>query len=151
MFDNCNENKEKTRCKFCYIQGPTGPAGPAGAATITVGTTTTTDAGSNASVTNSGTNENVILDFSIPKGSIGPTGPTGPQGNIGPIGLTGSTGATGPTGPTGPTERLFKSSNKIIIDSSLIIPYNEKKIIYFTIFPKKCHFFFCNYFHNKTF
>ena len=54
-------------------------------------------------------------------------------------------------GPTGPTERLFKSSNKIIIDSSLIIPYNEKKIIYFTIFPKKCHFFFCNYFHNKTF
>ena len=60
-------------------------------------------------------------------------------------------GATGPTGPTGPTERLFKSSNKIIIDSSLIIPYNEKKIIYFTIIPKKCHFFFCNYFHNKTF
>ena len=142
MFDNCNENKEKTRCKFCYIQGPTGPAGPAGAATITVGTTTTTDAGSNASVTNSGTNENVILDFSIPRGSIGPTGPTGPQGNIGPIGLTGA---------TGPTERLFKSSNKIIIDSSLIIPYNEKKIIYFTIIPKKCHFFFCNYFHNKTF
>ena len=115
MFDNCNENKEKTRCKFCYIQGPTGPAGPAGAATITVGTTTTTDTGSNASVTNSGTNENVILDFSIPRGSIGPTGPTGPQGNI------------GLTGATGPTERLFKSSNKIIIDSSLIIPYNEKK------------------------
>ena len=33
----------------------------------------------------------------------------------------------GATGPTGPTGRLFKSSNKIIIDSSLIIPYNEKK------------------------
>lgn len=103
MFDNCNENKEKTRCKFCYVQGPTGPTGPAGAATITVGTTTTTDAGGNASVTNSGTNENVILDFSIPRGSTGPTGPTGPQGNIGPIGLTGATGATGSTGPTGPT------------------------------------------------
>ena len=27
----------------------------------------------------------------------------------------------------GATERLFKSSNKIIIDSSLIIPYSEKK------------------------
>ena len=98
MFDNCNENKEKTRCKFCYVQGPTGPTGPAGAATITVGTTTTTDAGSNASVTNSGTNENVILDFSIPRGSIGPTGPTGPTGPQGNIGLTGATGATGPTG-----------------------------------------------------
>ena len=79
------------------------------------------------------------------------TGPTGPTGPIGPQGETGATGPTGPQGETGPTERLFKSSNKIIIDSSLIIPYNEKKIIYFTIFPKKCHFFFCNYFHNKTF
>lgn len=49
-------------------------------------------------------------------GATGPTGPTGPSG-----------GATGPTGPTGATERLFKSSNKIIIDSNLIIPYNEKK------------------------
>ena len=49
-------------------------------------------------------------------GATGPTGPTGPSG-----------GATGPTGPTGATERLFKSSNKIIIDSSLIIPYSEKK------------------------
>lgn len=35
---------------------------------------------------------------------VGPTGPTGPAGT--------------PGGPTGPTERLFKSSNKIIIDSS---------------------------------
>lgn len=85
---------------------------------------------------------NLIYKEDLNNGATGPTGPTGPQGNIGPIGLTGA---------TGPTERLFKSSNKIIIDSSLIIPYNEKKIIYFTIFPKKCHFFFCNYFHNKTF
>ena len=30
----------------------------------------------------------------------------------------GATGPTGPTGPTGATERLFKSSNKKIIDSS---------------------------------
>lgn len=31
----------------------------------------------------------------------------------------GATGPTGPAGgPTGPTERLFKSSNKIIINSS---------------------------------
>ena len=70
------------------------------------------------------------------------TGPTGPTGPIGPQGETGATGPTGPQGETGSTERLFKSSNKIIIDSNLIIPYNEKKIIYFTIIPKKCHFFF---------
>ena len=164
MNNNCYDNKikkileEGKKCNW--------PTGPAGAATITVGTTTTTDPGTAATVTNSGTNENVILNFTIPRGEDGATGPTGPIGltgptgaigPTGPIGLTGPTGATGPTGPigltgpTGATERLFKSSNKIIIDSSLIIPYNEKKIIYFTIFPKKCHFFFCNYFHNKTF
>ena len=93
-------------------------------------------------------------------GPMGPMGPQGLQGVPGPIGPTGPQGLQGTQGiqgiqglegPTGPTERLFKSSNKIIIDSNLIIPYNEKKIIYFTIFPKKCHFFFCNYFHNKTF
>ena len=61
---------------------------------------------------------NLIYKEDLNNGATGPTGPTGPQGNIGPIGLTGA---------TGPTERLFKSSNKIIIDSSLIIPYNEKK------------------------
>ena len=70
------------------------------------------------------------------------TGPTGPIGLAGPTGATGPTGPIGLTGPTGATERLFKSSNKIIIDSSLIIPYNEKKIMYFTIFPKKCHLLF---------
>ena len=47
--------------------------------------------------------------------------------NNGATGAIGPTGPTGAIGPTGPTERLFKSSNKIIIDSSLIIPYNEKK------------------------
>ena len=83
-----------------------------------------------------GHKQKVFPQFYTCFGATGPTGPTGPTGAI---------------GPTGPTERLFKSSNKIIIDSSLIIPYNEKKIIYFTIIPKKCHFFFCNYFHNKTF
>ena len=84
-----------------------------------------------------GNKQKVFPPFYTCFGATGPTGPTGPSG--------------GESGPTGPTERLFKSSNKIIIDSSLIIPYNEKKIIYFTIFPKKCHFFFFNYFHNKTF
>ncbi|MDD6652487.1 MAG: hypothetical protein PUE43_01395 [Clostridium sp.] len=93
-----------------------------------------------------GNKQKVFPPFYTCFGATGPTGPTGPSG-----GETGPTGPTGAIGPTGPTERLFKSSNKIIIDSSLIIPYNEKKIIYFTIIPKKCHFFFCNYFHNKTF
>ena len=84
-----------------------------------------------------GNKQKVFPPFYTCFGATVPTGPTGPSG-----GESGPTGPTGAIGPTGPTERLFKSSNKIIIDSSLIIPYNEKKIIYFTIIPKKCHFFF---------
>ena len=101
----CNEKKCSGSLprKICYVQGPTGPTGPAGAATITIGQTTTGAAGTNASVTNSGTAENVVLNFTIPRGNTGDTGPTGPQGPQGPQGLQGNTGAAGETGPTGPT------------------------------------------------
>ena len=101
----CNENKCSGSLprKICYVQGPTGPTGPAGAATITIGQTTTGAAGTNASVTNSGTAENVVLNFTIPRGNTGDTGPIGPQGPQGPQGLQGNTGAAGETGPTGPT------------------------------------------------
>ena len=94
--------EEGRRCKDRLpVIGPTGPTGPTGAATITVGTTTTTDPGTNASVTNVGTNENVILNFSIPRGNVGPTGLQGATGPTGPQGIQGVTGPTGPTGPQG--------------------------------------------------
>ncbi len=89
--------------------GPTGPTGPQGPASIAVGVTTTTDPGTNASVTNVGTDDNVILNFNIPKGETGPIGPQGipgiegPTGPTGPQGLQGLQGIQGPTGPTGPT------------------------------------------------
>ena len=47
--------------------GATGPQGPA--ATIAVGTTTTLPAGSNATVTNSGTPSAAVFNFGIPKGA----------------------------------------------------------------------------------
>ena len=84
------------------VVGPTGPTGPQGPATITIGTTTTGEAGTEATVTNSGTAEAVVLDFTIPAGEVGPTGATGPQGEIGPTGATGPQGEIGPTGATGP-------------------------------------------------
>ena len=40
---------------------------------MTVGTTTTGDPGSEAVVTQDGTPENVILNFTIPRGATGPT------------------------------------------------------------------------------
>ena len=83
-------------------QGPAGPqgnTGPAGLnATVTVGTTTTGAPGSNANVTNSGTGNQAVLNFTIPQGDKGDTGATGPQGPTGPTGPQGPTGATGATG-----------------------------------------------------
>lgn len=59
-------------------QGPTGPTGAAGpqgdAATIRIGTVTTGDPGTLAEVTNSGTEQNAILNFAIPRGATGSNG-----------------------------------------------------------------------------
>ena len=116
MNNNCFDNKIKKildcgkQCNCTpIIVGPTGPTGPQGPASIAVGVTTTTDPGTNASVTNVGTDDNVILNFNIPKGETGPIGPQGipgtegPTGPTGPQGLQGLQGIQGPTGPTGPT------------------------------------------------
>ena len=96
-------NKENPNITYtCFgPTGPTGPTGPAGA-TITVGRTTTTEPGTNASVTNVGTPSNAILDFNIPAGATGPIGPQGIQGPAGPTGPQGIQGPIGPTGPAGP-------------------------------------------------
>ena len=116
MNNNCFDNKIKKildcgkQCNCTpVIVGPTGPTGPQGPVSIAVGVTTTTDPGTNASVTNVGTDDNVILNFNIPKGETGPIGPqgiqgpTGPTGPTGPQGLQGLQGIQGPTGPAGPT------------------------------------------------
>lgn len=68
-------------------QGQTGPQGPKGedgkdgekgdkgdagqAATVTVGSTTTTNPGTSATVTNSGTTSAAVLNFGIPRGATG--------------------------------------------------------------------------------
>lgn len=87
-------------------KGDTGPAGPTGAAaTIAVGTTTTGAAGTNASVTNSGTSSAGVFNFTIPQGAQGIQGPIGPQGtkgDTGPQGIQGPAGPKGDTGPQGP-------------------------------------------------
>lgn len=78
------EEGKKCNCNPVIV-GPTGPAGPA---TITVGTTTTGDPGTEASVTNVGTTENVVLNFNIPQGPTGPEGPIGPTGPEGSSSLS---------------------------------------------------------------
>lgn len=74
------------------VSGGQGPQGPA--ATISVGTVTTGDAGTSATVVNSGTSGAAVLDFTIPRGATGPAGATGATGATGPAGTTSWAGIT---------------------------------------------------------
>ena len=94
---------------FTIPRGDTGAAGqdgqdgqdgaPGQAATIAVGTTTTGAAGTNASVTNSGTSSAAVFNFTIPRGDTGAAGQDGQDGQDGAaatvtVGTT-TTGAAG--------------------------------------------------------
>lgn len=68
-------NGELTMPEKVWMQGP-----PGAAATVTVGTVTTGEPGTDAIVTNSGTESAAVLDFTIPKGETGPTGAGVPDG-----------------------------------------------------------------------
>lgn len=62
-----------------WVEAVVGTQGGTGnAATISVGTVSTGDAGSNASVTNSGNSGAAVFNFTIPKGDTGATGVEGP-------------------------------------------------------------------------
>lgn len=79
--------------KFNGKPGADGAPGADGkAATIAVGSVTTGEAGSAASVINSGTASAAVLDFVIPQGEKGEQGEKGPQGEQGPKGDKGDSG-----------------------------------------------------------
>ena len=92
-------------------KGATGERGPQGAtgaaATIKVGTVSTGNPGTNATVVNEGTANAAVFNFTIPRGATGATGPQGPAGakgatgDTGPQGPAGAKGATGERGPAG--------------------------------------------------
>ena len=66
------------------IMGPEGKQGPQGnpgpATTITIGATTTTEPGTDASVASTPTEDGIQLEFTIPRGQDGAQGPAGAPG-----------------------------------------------------------------------
>ena len=144
--NNCNDyerirkriEEERKKYKFCYIQGPTGPKGEKGdsgpqgergipgPSSIDIGTTETVEPFEDAKVENVGTNEDVILNFKIPRGKqgidgkIGPQGipgPKGEKGDIGPQGLKGEKGDQGPaTIQIGNIETIEPNEEAVVIN-----------------------------------
>lgn len=102
------------------VQGVQGVQGPSG--TITVGTVTTVTNSSGASVTNSGTSENAVLNFNIPVGADstvpGPTGPQGIQGLQGPQGPAGADGADGTNYFTLSGSNIYRSTGNVGIGTT---------------------------------
>jgi hypothetical protein len=90
LAESANQNREPDTAAQVWTviaqaggAGPTGAAGPPGAAAaVAVGSVTTLAAGSQATVTNSGTAAAAVLNFGIPQGAMG-TGGTGASGASG--------------------------------------------------------------------
>lgn len=104
--------------------GPQGPAGEDGkAASINIGKVTTGAPGSQASVTNTGTDSAAVFDFLIPQGDKGDTGATGPQGEK---------GDTGPKGDKGEDYSLTEDDKLEIAD--IVEKMSGKKLTTFICF-----------------
>ena len=89
-------------------KGDAGEPGEAGkAATIAVGTVETGEPGTEASVTNTGTESAAVLHFVIPRGAKGAQGERGLQGERGERGERGETGAQGEPGKDGTSFKVL--------------------------------------------
>lgn len=94
-----------------------GGGGGGSTVSVTVGSTETTAAGTDAEVTNSGDTTNVVLNFKIPKGDKGDKGDTGAQGIQGPAGQKGDQGDPGPQGAAG-TNATITSATATVDNTS---------------------------------
>lgn len=107
------------------VDGQDGADGQA--ATITVGSTTTGNAGTNASVTNSGTTSAAVLDFVIPRGADGAPGQDGSDGAPGADGqaATVTVGST-TTGNPGTSASVTNSGTTSAAVLNFTIPRGDK-------------------------
>ena len=110
------------------IQGIQGPKGADGAAaTISVGTTTTGNPGTNASVTNSGTSSAAVFNFTIPRGNKGDKGDKGDTGSTGAAGAAATIAAGSTTTlPAGSSATVTNSGTSSAAVFNFGIPKGDK-------------------------
>lgn len=100
---------------------PGAPGSPGAAATIAVGTTTTGNPGTNASVTNSGTSSAAVFNFTIPKGAKGDPGDPGTPGTAATIAV-----GTTQTGNPGTSASVVNSGTSSAAVLDFTIPRGAK-------------------------
>ena len=110
------------------IRGEKGVQGEKGdAATITVGSVSTSAAGTQASITNSGTSSAAIFDFVVPKGDKGEQGVQGEKGEQGDKGDAATIAVgTVKTGATGESASVTNSGTSSAAVFDFVIPRGEK-------------------------
>lgn len=102
-------------------EGSTTAGADGKAATITIGETTTGDPGTDATVTNTGTENDAVLNFTIPRGEQGEKGDAGETGATGADGAAGVSPTVTATGATGSGEAAGTITGA---DGSIITVYN---------------------------
>ena len=78
------------RVQIAGLPSGSGSGQPMPATSISIGSVATGEPGSQASVTNSGSERDIVLDFVIPRGAQGTRGEVGPRGDTGPQGADGT-------------------------------------------------------------
>ena len=104
---------------------------PGEAATIQIGTVTASDPGSGPEVTNSGTQQDAVLNFVLPRGIQGPTGPKGDPGtaNAATVAYDNSTSGAKETNAQDAFDKLYGDITRLTENEIITVsPISELKI-----------------------
>ena len=103
---------------------------PGEAATIQIGTVTASDPGSDPEVTNSGTEQDAVLNFVLPRGIQGPTGPKGDPGtaNAATVAYDNSTSGATETNAQDAFDKLY--GDIASLTENMVPSYNSVNALY---------------------
>lgn len=122
--------------------------GTGGTVSVEVESTITGEPGTDAQVTNSGTSQNVKLNFTIPRGEKGDKGDKGDTGDTGPAGQDGKQGPAGESG-IAPRQQMQNTDVNVTLQPNILYVFPEMASLTVTLgtptdsnVANEYHFFF---------